>query len=281
MPQVASANWVCLQADAAQRAEQHIGHRGEPQAQLVGAHGGGRGAVGEQIELAFLDAVLHLAAGAVELLVERGGPRRSARLSEVTTKRGLASPCVCSALPTTRRATAPAVERPIAEVLEAPRRLAGRAGSRLRPRPVRPRSPPPAARCGPGRTGNRRRWPRTTPSAPRGQSRSRRAAGCAPGPARADLRRRCAPLLDRAGRAVDVGAPQLRRQQMPAAEDVQRQVAVAVVVAVEEPPFLVAVQRDRRWHRDRARSRAGAAACASRNRSTNSASIAAGSWLIL
>ena len=73
MPQVASANWVWAQADPAQRAEQHIGHRGEPQAQLVGAHGGRRGAVGEQVELAFLDAVLHLAAGAVDPLVEAAG----------------------------------------------------------------------------------------------------------------------------------------------------------------------------------------------------------------
>ena len=30
---------------------------------------------------------------------------------------------------------------------------------------------------------------------------------------------------------------------MPAAEDVERQIAVAVVVAVEEAPFLVAMQR--------------------------------------
>ena len=50
-------------------------------------------------------------------------------------------------------------------------------------------------------------------------------------------------LLDGAGRGVDVGAPELGRQQVPAAEDIKRQVAVAVVVAVEEPPLLVAVQR--------------------------------------
>lgn len=56
------------QADAAQRADQHIGHGGEPEPELVGAYGGGRSAVGEQVELAFLDAVLHLAAGAVEVL---------------------------------------------------------------------------------------------------------------------------------------------------------------------------------------------------------------------
>ena len=50
-------------------------------------------------------------------------------------------------------------------------------------------------------------------------------------------------LLDRAGGGVDVGAPELRRQQVAAAEDVKRQVAVTVVVAVKEPTLLVAVQR--------------------------------------
>ena len=58
------------QSDAAQRAEQHIGHRGEPQAKLVGPHGGSRSAVGEQIELTLLDPVLHLATCAVDLLIE-------------------------------------------------------------------------------------------------------------------------------------------------------------------------------------------------------------------
>jgi hypothetical protein len=37
---------------------------------LVGTHGVGRGAISEQIELAFLDAVFHLAAGAVNRLEE-------------------------------------------------------------------------------------------------------------------------------------------------------------------------------------------------------------------
>ena len=46
-----------------------------------------------------------------------------------------------------------------------------------------------------------------------------------------------------AGRGIDVGAPELGRQQVPPAEHVERQVAVAVVVAVEEAAFLVAVQR--------------------------------------
>lgn len=37
--------------------------------------------------------------------------------------------------------------------------------------------------------------------------------------------------------------PQLRRQEMAAAEDVERQIAVAAIVAVEEPPLLRAVDR--------------------------------------
>jgi hypothetical protein len=77
--------------DPPQCAEQDIGEGGEPQAHLVGAHGCRGGAVGEQIELAFLYPVLHLATRAVDRFVEmlylglRG-------LSEVTTKRGLAAP---------------------------------------------------------------------------------------------------------------------------------------------------------------------------------------------
>ena len=50
-------------------------------------------------------------------------------------------------------------------------------------------------------------------------------------------------LLEGARRSVDVRAPESGRQQLAAAEHVQRQVAVAVIVAIEEPAFLVAVQR--------------------------------------
>ena len=73
---------------------------------------------------------------------------------------------------------------------------------------------------------------------------------------------------------------------MPAAEHIQRQIAVAVVVAVKEPAFLMAVQRvvGRVEVENDLLGRPAlveAPACASRKRSTNSASIAAGSWLIL
>ena len=73
VPQLARANWVCARPMRRSAHEQHIGERGKPQPQLVGPHGRGRGAVGEQIELALLDAVLHLAARAIDLLVEVPG----------------------------------------------------------------------------------------------------------------------------------------------------------------------------------------------------------------
>jgi hypothetical protein len=63
-----------------------------------------------------------------------------------------------------------------------------------------------------------------------------------PRPAGADARDHARYLLDRAGRRIHVGAPQFGDQQVTAAEHVERQIAVAVVVAVEEPPLLLAVQ---------------------------------------
>jgi hypothetical protein len=56
------------------------------------------------------------------------------------------------------------------------------------------------------------------------------------------LRHDAGDLLHGACCAVDIRAAQLGRQQVPAAEDVERKVAVAVIIAVEELAFLVAVQ---------------------------------------
>ena len=64
-----------------------------------------------------------------------------------------------------------------------------------------------------------------------------------PRPPTPNLRDDACYLLDRAGRRVQVGTPQLGDEQMAAAEHVERQVAVAIVIAVEEPPLLLAVQR--------------------------------------
>src|SRR5271155_4926356 len=90
------------EADAPERADENIGERGEPEPELVGAHGCGRGSVGEQVALAFLDPVLHLAAGAVDLLIEKAGARLGlVQRGDDEARIGLA---VCpSALATTRR----------------------------------------------------------------------------------------------------------------------------------------------------------------------------------
>ncbi len=56
--------------DASDRLDQDIGQRRQDQAELVGPPFVARGAIGEQVELLFFDAVLHLAALAVEFLVE-------------------------------------------------------------------------------------------------------------------------------------------------------------------------------------------------------------------
>ena len=62
-------------------------------------------------------------------------------------------------------------------------------------------------------------------------------------PTPANLRDDARHFLNRAGAGVDVRRPELGRQQMPAAEHVKRQVAVAIIVAVKEAAFLIAVQR--------------------------------------
>ena len=79
---------------------------------------------------------------------------------------------------------------------------------------------------------------------------SSRQSRCRPGAGsrtRGHAARICATIrsrsLDRARRGVDVRGPQPGREQVVAAEDVQRQVAVALVVAVEEAAHLVAVDR--------------------------------------
>ena len=69
------------QAEAAQRVDQHVGHDENHSRSWLARIVAVLGAVGEQLELLFLDAVLHLATRAVELLVEVPAAhlRRSAR----------------------------------------------------------------------------------------------------------------------------------------------------------------------------------------------------------
>jgi hypothetical protein len=63
------------------------------------------------------------------------------------------------------------------------------------------------------------------------------------GPAAANLDNDARHRLDRAVRRIQARAPQLGIQQMASAEHVKRQIAVAVVIAVEEPALLLAVHR--------------------------------------
>ena len=62
-------------------------------------------------------------------------------------------------------------------------------------------------------------------------------------PGLANLPDNAGDFLHRTGRGVDVRAAQLGCQQLIAAEHIKRQIAVAIVVAVEEAAFLTAVQR--------------------------------------
>ena len=58
-----------LQSVLPQRLEEDIGRARQPQPELIGSHGLATGAIGEQAELLLLDAVLHLAPGAVQILI--------------------------------------------------------------------------------------------------------------------------------------------------------------------------------------------------------------------
>ena len=48
---------------------EHVSDRREPETKLVGSHGGAACTIGEQTELLFLDAILHVAASAVHLFI--------------------------------------------------------------------------------------------------------------------------------------------------------------------------------------------------------------------
>ena len=112
------------QANPAQSIDENVGHGRKPHAELIGLHGGGGGAIREQLEL-LADTVLGLAAGAVEILVEgtrvvsdAGALERGdnkARVGALQRVLGLADDAAGTVL---------AVERAILEVAERARRMA-------------------------------------------------------------------------------------------------------------------------------------------------------------
>ena len=162
--------------------------------------------------------------------------------SEVTTKRGLASPLVHSALPITRR-----LRLQLSSVRHW-KSLKRRAGALV---------------CAASRSAAAswrlilatRRSLRASPNTYSTPLSSHQAISCSRAKPLSARRMICtsgqcsriwAAMLDLllgSGRRVDVGAAQLGRQQVATAKDIQWQVTIAIVVAVEEAALLVAVQR--------------------------------------
>ena len=98
----ASANWL-WRRPTRRKVSTRTWPWPERHAELIGLHGGRRGAISEQLEL-FADAILGLSAGAVEILIE--GTRvvgDAGALEEGDDEARIRASCVCSALPTTRR----------------------------------------------------------------------------------------------------------------------------------------------------------------------------------
>src|SRR5918997_1579558 len=222
-----------LETDSAQGAEQNIGHGGEPEAELVGPHGGGRGPVSKEVELAFLDAVLELAAGAVDILVEPAGVARSrAQRGDDEARVGAAvRPLGFGDDPAS---AAPAVVRRPPELLEAARRLVCGTARGFDGRQLLD-----DLRLEPCVTSQAEDIVDAVTLAPAHQRLAGKAAvgtqhDLHPAPPGPDLPDDTLDLLDRPGRGIDVRAPELGREQMPAAEDVERQVAPAVVVSMVE-----------------------------------------------
>ena len=160
-------------------------------------------------------------------------------MNEVTRKRGLASPRAHSALPITRR------RRDQLSLVDQSKSRNTRAGW-------------PAFACERSRAGDAPLPPRVARQtehvidlvglAPGHQGLAREAGIGAQHdlhlrPAVLDLSRDAIHLLDCPGASVDVGTPELGGDEMPAAEHIEQQIAVAVVVAVKEAAFLIAVQR--------------------------------------
>ena len=230
-----------LEADATQGADQDTGHWREPQAQLVGAHGVGRGAVGIKIELAFLDAVFGLPSGAIDLLVEMVGrvflaPQRGddkARVGRAASPfrfgddptRAAPALAFCHVKSLKRRADRPlfwlcsAAAASSASISPTSRLFFARPNKKLIP------------------------YSHTMPSAPRGQN---------PKSARSKMRTRGQRWRMRATtRAISSTLPalasmlagrSLATNKCRPPEHIERQVAVIVVIAVEETLFLMPVQ---------------------------------------
>ncbi len=222
--------------------QQHVGERREVQPQLIGPHHRRARAIREQPQLLLLDTILHLATGAVDALVQ---PLRSESLP---TQVGDDEPRVGPLGQVLRLAnhptrSAPALARAVAKVTKAPRPLPG-VTMRLA-RLIHPLAQHAHQTAVARQTQHIADIVRLTPVHQPLAAKSRVATDvdARPRPALPDPPNNALELLLTPRRRVDVRRPQPRAQQMLAAEDVQRQVAVVAVVAVEEAALLLAVQR--------------------------------------
>ncbi len=111
-----------LQSQPTGTLDQDVSHRGKPQAKLVGRHSGGRGAVCKKVDLTLLDPILHLAAGAIDILVEIAAVTFGQRRDD---KAGVFFAPGPLSFGNDAPLAAPALERRPGKVLEAACRLAG------------------------------------------------------------------------------------------------------------------------------------------------------------
>src|SRR5689334_2517299 len=224
---------LCIRKpDPAQCAQQYIGHRGEPEAQLVGAHRGRRRAIGEQVELALFDAVLHLAAPADLGRLERG--HNKPRIGFAAGHLGLADDPAMAA---------PTIQSRPHEVLEATRRLASPDALHRRHQQLGlDRLLQTLVTCQAEQVVHP---VRVAPSHQRLAGKAGIAAqqDAYPWPTLADLRHNACNLVNRAGRGINVRTAQLGGEQMTTAEHVKRQVAEAVVITMKKSALLMPVQR--------------------------------------
>ena len=223
---------------------QRVGEGREVHPQLVGPHGCRRGAVGEQVQLLLLDPVFHVATPTIQLLVKGVRPDPvAAEAGDDETGIGAPRPRQPFRLGDHAARPAPAVDRAPAEVAVAPRRLAVLRAAAPRA-PKLPRDPVLQTR-GPRQPEHEVNAVVLAPDHQIVAAEARIPAkhDPRPGPALPDLPDNPRHLGHRTLRRVDVRLAETAAQDMVAAENVQRQIAVAPVVAMEETALLLAVQR--------------------------------------
>ena len=110
-----------LQSETTQGVHEHVSGGGQIQPELIGAHRCRAGPVGEQIQLLFFYAVLHVAPRTVEVFVESAGPQAFRRQGG-DDESGIGAFLQELGLADDASLRGPTVASPVAEILEHPRR---------------------------------------------------------------------------------------------------------------------------------------------------------------